>query len=623
MRSDITANCRQRGPVPRVQLMHPEGTIKPGVLYPAEFPSQLPPRSKTLARVVAAGRVAARQAAAQRFHPLCRRSVGEALRDDAALRLFLQRVVADRLGSAHSLLDIASFQCAGPRCPYAGIAICLELDADLHLVAFGLPKARLSCLGPVERALQVLDMMTDFMGDDIGLGEISGSAEATAQLLEKGRIDVDALVARTVEGPHGRLSRAATGLIVVGIGNHGRRPIGGPGLSKDLTPDLFRTSQDLGQEAPLLVWKGRLAAASAAAKHSAPAAQLSQGTIAEAQDDDADDAEARRHQRQQHTEPASQVKSTAASCTVFEVTAFRSVAKAHFALLPCRLQCFTIVTVAIAGRDRDSFAKGESIPMQLQGKTALVTGSTSGIGLAIARAFAFEGASLMINGFGDAEEIEELRRELETSSGSPVLYDGADLGDAAAIETMVRRCTHELRSPDIVVNNAGIQFVSPIEDFPPEKWDAIIRINLTAVFHTIRLSLPAMRERGWGRIINTASAHSVIASPNKSAYVAAKHGVAGLTKAVALEAARDGVTVNCISPGYVWTPLVENQIPDTMKARNLTREQVMNDVLLAAQPTKRFVTVDEVASLALYLASDSAASITGANLSMDGGWTAA
>jgi 3-hydroxybutyrate dehydrogenase len=261
--------------------------------------------------------------------------------------------------------------------------------------------------------------------------------------------------------------------------------------------------------------------------------------------------------------------------------------------------------------------------MQLQGKTALVTGSTSGIGLAIARAFAFEGASLMINGFGDAEEIEELRRELETSSGSPVLYDGADLGDAAAIETMVRRCTHELRSPDIVVNNAGIQFVSPIEDFPPEKWDAIIRINLTAVFHTIRLSLPAMRERGWGRIINTASAHSVIASPNKSAYVAAKHGVAGLTKAVALEAARDGVTVNCISPGYVWTPLVENQIPDTMKARNLTREQVMNDVLLAAQPTKRFVTVDEVASLALYLASDSAASITGANLSMDGGWTAA
>jgi 3-hydroxybutyrate dehydrogenase len=272
---------------------------------------------------------------------------------------------------------------------------------------------------------------------------------------------------------------------------------------------------------------------------------------------------------------------------------------------------------------RQLCAEGDSRFMKLQGKTALVTGSTSGIGLAIARAFAFEGASVMINGFGEADEIEEIRRELEASSGAQALYDGADLGDAEAVEAMIKRCGHELTAPDILVNNAGIQFVSPVEDFPAERWEAILRINLTAVFHTTRLCLPAMRQKGWGRIINTASAHSLVASPNKSAYVAAKHGVAGFTKTIALEAARDGVTVNCISPGYVWTPLVENQIPDTMRARNLTREEVMNDVLLSAQPTKRFVTVDEVASLALYLTSDGAASITGANLSMDGGWTAA
>jgi 3-hydroxybutyrate dehydrogenase len=261
--------------------------------------------------------------------------------------------------------------------------------------------------------------------------------------------------------------------------------------------------------------------------------------------------------------------------------------------------------------------------MTLQGKVALVTGSTSGIGLAIARAFAAEGAAVMINGFGEAGEIEGIRAELEQASGAAALYDGADLADAAAIEAMVSRCAAELGGPDILVNNAGIQFVSPVEDFPPEKWEAILRINLTAVFHTTRLALPAMRGKGWGRIINTASAHSLVASPNKSAYVAAKHGVAGFTKTIALEAARDGVTVNCISPGYVWTHLVENQIPDTMKARGLTREQVMNDVLLAAQPTKRFVAPEEVASLAVYLTSDGAASITGANLSMDGGWTAA
>ena len=260
--------------------------------------------------------------------------------------------------------------------------------------------------------------------------------------------------------------------------------------------------------------------------------------------------------------------------------------------------------------------------MLLKDKIALITGSTSGIGLAIARAFAAEGAKVMINGFGDPAGIEAIRTELEQGSGAKALHDGADLGDAGQIEAMVARCAAELGGPDILVNNAGIQFVSPVADFPPEKWDAILRINLTAVFHTTRLALPAMRAEGWGRIINTASAHSLVASPNKSAYVAAKHGVAGFTKTVALEAAKDGVTINCISPGYVWTTLVENQIPDTMKARGLTREQVINDVLLAAQPTKRFVTPEEVASLALYLCSDGAASITGANLSMDGGWTA-
>ena len=255
--------------------------------------------------------------------------------------------------------------------------------------------------------------------------------------------------------------------------------------------------------------------------------------------------------------------------------------------------------------------------MILQGKVALVTGSTSGIGLAIARALAGAGARLMINGFGEAQEIARIREEL------CAIHDGADLSDPAAIEAMMRRCADELGPPDVLVNNAGIQHVAPVEDFPPEKWDAIIAINLTAAFHTTRLALPAMKARGWGRIVNTASAHSLIASPNKSAYVAAKHGIAGFTKTVALEAARDGVTVNCISPGYVWTTLVERQIPDTMKARGLTREQVINDVLLAAQPTKRFVTPEEVAALALFLCRDEAASITGANLSMDGGWTAA
>jgi 3-hydroxybutyrate dehydrogenase len=310
--------------------------------------------------------------------------------------------------------------------------------------------------------------------------------------------------------------------------------------------------------------------------------------------------------------------------SIFEIAAFGCVAKAHRCSPAClRLQCATIVTVAIKVAGRNSSGKGDSLHMKLQGKTALVTGSTSGIGLAIARALAFEGASVMINGFGDADEIEEIRRELEASSGAQALYDAADLSDAGAIEAMIRRCGHELTAPDILVNNAGIQHVAPVDQFPVDKWDAILAINLSAVFHTTRLTVGSMKQKQWGRIINTASAHSLVASPNKSAYVAAKHGVAGFTKSVALEAAKDGVTVNCISPGYVWTTLVENQIPDTMKARGLTREQVMNDVLLAAQPTKRFVTPEEVAALALFLCRDEAKSITGANLSMDGGWTAA
>jgi len=261
--------------------------------------------------------------------------------------------------------------------------------------------------------------------------------------------------------------------------------------------------------------------------------------------------------------------------------------------------------------------------MLLKDKVALVTGSTSGIGLAIARALAGEGARVMLNGFGDAGEIATIQDELARLSGDCAGYSDADLSNPDAIDAMVAQCTDELGSPSILINNAGIQFVAPIEDFPTEKWDAIMAVNLSAVFHTTRLCLPSMRQRGWGRIINTASAHSLVASPNKAPYVAAKHGVAGFTKAVALESARDGVTVNCISPGYVWTPLVENQIPDTMKARGLSREQVMNDVLLAAQPTKRFVEPVEVASLALYLCRPEAGSITGANLSMDGGWTAA
>ena len=258
----------------------------------------------------------------------------------------------------------------------------------------------------------------------------------------------------------------------------------------------------------------------------------------------------------------------------------------------------------------------------LKSKTALITGSTSGIGLGIARAFAGEGANVILNGFGNAKEIEALRGSIAAEHGVEVRYDGADLSQQGEIEMMMAKSLAEFGAIDILVNNAGIQHVAPIDEFPVDKWSAIIAINLTASFHTVRLALPAMKAKKWGRVINIASAHALVASPFKSAYVAAKHGIAGLTKTVALEVAEVGITMNAICPGYVWTPLVQKQIPDTAKARGITEEQVINDVLLHAQPTKKFVEIDEVAAFATFLASDAAASITGTVLPIDGGWTA-
>jgi len=256
------------------------------------------------------------------------------------------------------------------------------------------------------------------------------------------------------------------------------------------------------------------------------------------------------------------------------------------------------------------------------GKTALVTGSTSGIGANIAEALAARGCNIVLNGFGDSAEINALRARLSGQHGVKVGYDAADLSKPMAIQTMMSKAIADFGSVDILVNNAGIQHVAAIEEFPIEKWHAIIAINLVAAFHTIRRALPGMKERGWGRIINIASAHALVASPFKSAYVAAKHGIAGLTKTVALEAAEHGVTVNAVCPGYVLTPLVERQIPDTAKARGITEEQVIRDVLLAAQPTKRFVGVTDISAICVFLASDDAASLTGAILPVDGGWTA-
>ncbi len=250
--------------------------------------------------------------------------------------------------------------------------------------------------------------------------------------------------------------------------------------------------------------------------------------------------------------------------------------------------------------------------MFLAGKRALVTGSTSGIGLAMARALRGEGADVILNGFGDAEEIAQMQSELGAQ------YNGANLMDPAAIEAMFAA----IGPVDILINNAGMQHVAPVEEFPVDKWNAIIALNLTAAFHTTRLAVPGMKQKGWGRIINTASAHSLTASPFKSAYNASKHAIAGFTKTIALELATSGVTANCISPGYVWTPLIEGQIPDTMKARGLTREQVINDVLLAKQPTKKFVQPHEVGAMAVFLCREEAGNVTGANWSIDGGWTA-
>jgi len=258
----------------------------------------------------------------------------------------------------------------------------------------------------------------------------------------------------------------------------------------------------------------------------------------------------------------------------------------------------------------------------LKGKCAVVTGSTSGIGLGIAEGFAAEGVNLVINGFGDATEIEGIRAGLESKFGVKVIYDGADMSKPEQIEAMMDNAAAVFGGVDILVNNAGIQHVCPVDEFPTAKWDAIIAINLSSAFHTTKKAVPYMKSKGWGRIINVASAHAMVASKFKSAYCASKHGIMGFTKTVALEVAEAGVTCNAICPGYVLTPLVEKQIPDTAKARGITEEQVKRDVLLAAQPTKQFVTTQQVAGTAVFLCSDSAASITGTNIMVEGGWTA-
>jgi len=257
----------------------------------------------------------------------------------------------------------------------------------------------------------------------------------------------------------------------------------------------------------------------------------------------------------------------------------------------------------------------------LKGRTALITGSTSGIGQGIAEALAAEGVNIVLNGFGAAAEVEALRAGMAAAHGVEVLHDPADMTRPQTVEAMMQAAIARFGSIDILVNNAGIQHVAPVDEFPVEKWDAILAINLSSAFHTSRLALPGMKKKGWGRIINISSAHGLVASPNKSAYVAAKHGIVGFTKSLALEVAEQGITVNAICPGYVWTGLVERQIPDLARTRGVSEDEVKR-TLLATQPTRKFIAIAEVAALAVFLAGEAAASITGAQLPIDGGWTA-
>ncbi len=258
----------------------------------------------------------------------------------------------------------------------------------------------------------------------------------------------------------------------------------------------------------------------------------------------------------------------------------------------------------------------------LKGKTALVTGSTSGIGLGIAQAMAAEGANVMLNGFGEAKEIEQIRQKIEKEYGVKALYNAADMTKPGQIRDMVKEAQDRLGSVDVLVNNAGIQFVKAVDEYPEEKWDAIIAINLSSVFHATKAALPAMKTGKWGRIINIASAHGLVASPFKGAYVAAKHGVVGFTKTVALETAQQGITCNSICPGYVNTPLVQGQIKDQAKSYGMSEAEVVEKVMLEAQAIKQFTEIDQIGALAVFLCSDAARTITGIALPIDGGWTA-